>query len=278
MTILTKTLGGCDLIDTHCHLPEAAFDADRAAVLARAADAGIAGMLAAATSPEDWQAYLELAAGHSPIRLALGFHPNSAQAFSAAALGTLRELLSAHRGVVVAVGESGLDFYRDHCPPEVQRAALRGQLDLAAELNMPIILHCRQAEGELLETLAAHRARTGRAVKGVWHSFSAAPEEAREAVKLGLHLGLNGIVTYPKAEGVREAARQAPADRLLLETDAPYLPPQPWRGKRNEPAYLAEVARRVAEALGKPPAEVARRTTENARRLFGAWREAHGED
>jgi TatD DNase family protein len=260
-----------DWVDTHSHLPDADFDADRDAVFARAAEAGVARHLVVGTWPADWPVYLALAEKTPGVRVALGFHPNRARAFSEAARCDLKAHLAQRRGLAAAVGEIGLDFYRDHATPDEQRPVFQAQLALAAELDLPFILHCRAAERELLEVLAKHQAQTGRPLKGVWHSFSAGPEEARQAVALGLHLAFNGVVAYPKAEGVRQAAREAPPDRLLLETDAPYLPPQPWRGKRNEPAYLVATARRVAELRGVPLEQLAQQTTANAQGLFGAW-------
>jgi TatD DNase family protein len=267
-----------ELVDTHCHLPDSDFDADREQVLARAREAGVTRVLAVGTSPADWGRYLavagaalSLAAGDRvDIRAALGVHPNSAKAFTPAALAELRRLIGEHRGLIAAVGEIGLDFHRQHATPEEQRPAFQAQLDLAAELDLPVVLHCREAEREMLAVLRAHRERLGGPLKGVWHSFSATAAEARAAEELGLHLAFNGILTYPKAEGVRSAARGVSPARLLVETDAPYLPPQPWRGKRNEPAYVAETARRLAQERGVAFEELARVTTENARRLL-AW-------
>ena len=259
-----------ELADTHCHLPDSDFDADREQVLARAGEAGVTRILVVGTSPAAWPRYLALAQGHNEIRVALGVHPNSAKGFSLAALAELRRLLGEHRGRIAAVGEIGLDFFRNHATPDEQRPALQAQLDLAAELDLPVVLHCRNAEGEMLSVLRGHRERLGRPLKGVWHSFSATAAEARAAAELGLHLAFNGILTYPKAEGVRSAARAVPPARLLVETDAPYLPPQPWRGKRNEPAYLVETARRLAQERGVALEELARVTTGNARRLL-AW-------
>ena len=258
-----------ELIDTHCHVSYPDFDHDRDAVLARAAEARVAFMLTVATDPGCWQRYLDLSEGRPQLRVALGFHPNHAETFSAGELLALKALFAKHRGKAVAVGETGLDFFREHCAPEIQRRAFQAQLDLAAELDLPFILHCRKAEREMLDVLAAQQAKLRQPLRGVWHCFSATPAFMREAVALGLHLGFGGILTYPKAQEVREAAREAPAARLLLETDAPYLPPQLWRGRRNEPAYMALTAQRLAEVRGLSVEELARLTTENARRLFG---------
>ena len=258
-----------ELIDTHCHVSYPDFDQDRDAVLARAAQARVALMLTVATDPGCWHRYLDLSEGRPQLRVALGFHPNHAETFSGGELLALKALFEKHRGKAVAVGETGLDFFRDHCSPEIQRRAFQAQLDLAAELDLPFILHCRKAEREMLDVLAAQQAKLKQPLRGVWHCFNGTPEFMQEAVALGLHLGIGGILTYPKAQEVRDAAQAAPAGRLLLETDAPYLPPQPWRGQRNEPAYVAETARKLAEVRGVSTEELARLTTENARALFG---------
>ena len=260
-----------ELIDTHGHVCYPDFDHDRDAVLARAEAAGVVGMLSVATGPDCWTRYLDLSASRRPCVVALGFHPNHAEAFSAANLDLLRATFARNPGKAIAVGETGLDFFRDSSAPEIQGQAFQAQLDLAAELGLPFILHCRKAEREMCDVLQAQRKKLGRPLHGVWHCFSASTEYMREAVELGLHLGFGGILTYPKAQEVRDAAQATPAERLLLETDAPYLPPQPWRGQRNEPAYVLETARKLAEVRGVTLEELAAVTTANARRLFKAW-------
>ncbi len=260
-----------DLVDTHGHVCYPDFDRDRDAVLDRAKAAGVIGMLSVATGPDCWTRYLDLTEGRPPCRVALGFHPNYADTFSAANLELLRAAFARNAGKAIAVGETGLDFFRDSSAPEIQRQAFQAQLDLAADLGLPFILHCRKAEREMCDVLRAQRKKLGRPLSGVWHCFSATPEYMQEAVELGLHLGFGGILTYPKAQEVRDAALAAPSERLLLETDAPYLPPQPWRGQRNEPAYVLETARRLAQVRGVTLEEIAGVTTANARRLFKAW-------
>jgi len=258
-----------DLIDTHCHVSYPDFDHDRDAVLQRAAQAGVVQMVTVATDPTCWHRYLDLSEGRPQLRVALGIHPNSAQLFTRDAFQTLKELFAKHPDKTAAVGETGLDFFREHCAPDIQRRAFQAQLDLAAELHLPFILHCRKAEREMLDMLAAQQAKLSNPLRGVWHCFSATSELMREAAGLGLYFGFGGILTYAKAQEVRDAAKATPAEKLLLETDAPYLPPQPWRGQRNEPAYVAETARRLAEVRGVSVEDIARLTTENARRLFG---------
>jgi TatD DNase family protein len=260
-----------NFIDSHCHLPDEAYAGDLPEVLQRAREAGVIGLLVVGTSPNDWQSYLDLLARGPQLRVALGFHPNSAKEYTPKTFERLRSLIDANRKAVVALGEIGLDFFRDWATPEEQRPLLQMQLDLAAELDLPVVLHCRAAEKELLETFRQRKAGGAKPVQGVWHSFTGQPDEARAAVELGLHVAFNGILTYPKAQNVRDAARVVPAERLLLETDAPYLPPEPRRGKRNEPAIMVRTAERQAQERGTSLEEIARQTTENAQRLFGAW-------
>ena len=258
------------LIDTHCHISDSAFDTDRAEALERAKAAGLDWMLTVGTEPANWSEYLRDATQQSDPRIyaALGFHPNHAQSFSPSALDELRTLAQKHRGVVLAIGETGLDFFRDNCPEEIQRVAFDAQLQLAEELGLPFILHCRQAERAMLDVLKAHREKSGKPLRGVWHCFTASVEFLREAVELDLYFGFGGVLTYPKADEVRAAAKEAPRDRILLETDAPYLAPKSRRGKRNEPALVAETGQKMAEVLELSFPEVCTLTSDNAKRLF----------
>lgn len=271
------------IIDTHCHLTFPDFDRDRDAMLQRAADAGVTGFVTVATEPREWQRCLDLAEGRRAIRVALGVHPNEAACWSPET-GAALKALAEKDSRVVAIGETGLDFFRDNAPRERQYEAFRAQLEISAELGRPFILHCRAAEEEMLEALAEFHARApggGRPcppgmaapapLRGVWHCFTATPAHAERATAMGLYFGLGGIATYPKAAEVRQAAALMPPDRILLETDCPFLPPQGWRGQRNEPAYLAKVVETLAEVRRTTREEIWRLTTENARRLFGEW-------
>jgi len=253
------------LIDTHCHLDDPAFDGDREAVLARARAAGVEALVIPAVTLERIPAALALAEQHAGIYAAVGIHPHAAATFSPRALAQLREWARHPR--VVAIGEIGLDFYRDLAPREAQRAAFRAQLELAGELGLPVILHQRAAGEALLEELERWIA-AGPAARGVLHAFSGDAAMARTAAAWGFRLGIGGPITYPRAAALREAVQVVGAAALVLETDAPYLPPQPYRGRRNEPAYLRDVVEGVAQALGLPPASVAAQTTDNARQLF----------
>ena len=250
------------LAHAHARRDDGAFDDDRAAVIARAREAGVGAIVNVGFDAARWAGTAALCAEYPEVWAALGLHPHEAGAWGAEAEAGLRAALAGPK--VVALGEIGLDFYRDYAPHDVQRAAFAAQLALACELGLPVVIHSRAAEDEVVATLAAAGV-TG----GVLHSFSGSPATARRALDLGLHVSLTGPVSYPKAEGQRELARLIPLDRLLLETDCPYLAPQPRRGRRNEPAFLRFTAEAIAAARGEPVARIAAATTANAIRLFG---------
>jgi TatD DNase family protein len=250
-------------IDTHAHLEMEEFEGDREIVLRRAAEAGLSAIVTVGTTVPDCEKAVELARRYPMVYAAVGIHPHEVKDIEGGAYDALQAL--ARREKVVAIGEIGLDFFYNHSPREVQLRRFDEQIDLAEELGLPVIIHDRQAHAE---TLGILRPRKGR-LRGVLHCFSGDAAMARECLALGFHLSVAGPVTYPKSDRLREVAREIPLDRLLIETDAPYLAPQPHRGKRNEPAYIVETARRLAETLGLPVEELKKRTTENARRLFG---------
>jgi TatD DNase family protein len=252
------------LFDTHAHLHDPAFDADRDQVLARARAAGVGRFLTIGTDVATSRQAVALARAHPDVVAAVGIHPHDAAGADPAALAALAELLAAPE--VVAVGEIGLDFYRNLAPRASQEAALRAQLALAAAARKPVLLHCREAHAALLDILRADAAAIP---GGIMHCFSGDRAIAEACLGLGLLLSLAGPVTYPTARALREVAQVVPLDRLVVETDCPYLPPQPWRGQRNEPAYLPVTAARVAELRGAPPAVIAAATTANACRLLG---------
>jgi TatD DNase family protein len=193
---------------------------------------------------------------------AAGVHPNSAGTWEAGTADLLAAELS--RPGVVALGEIGLDFYRDSADPDTQRAVFAAQLEIASALDMPVIIHQRDAELEVLELLQRFAP-----LRGVMHCFTGDAGYARQCLELGLHLGIGGVLTFPRSDAVREAVRSAPLDRLLLETDAPFIAPQPWRGRRNEPAYVAAVATTLADVLALEVPVVAEQTTRNSVELFG---------
>ena len=249
-------------IDSHAHLEMEAFDRDRDAVLGRAAAAGVTAIITVGTTIPDCKKAVELARRYQTVYAAIGIHPHEAQGIDEETYGILR-VLARHRKVV-AIGEIGLDFFYEHSPREVQIRRFEEQLDLAIELNLPVIIHDREAHAETLRILRKRKA----GLRGVLHCFSGNASMARECLDLGLYLSVAGPVTYRKSEPLRSVAHEIPVERLLVETDAPYLSPQPWRGKRNEPAYVAETARCLAEIRGMPAGEMERLTEENARRLF----------
>jgi TatD DNase family protein len=254
------------LIDTHCHLDFERFDDDRDAVVARAQEAGVGRIIVPALDLDNAEIVLKLAEKYAGVFAAVGVHPNSAANWQDSWLRALREL-AAHPKVV-AIGEIGLDYYRDHCPPAIQRRALQRQLELAADLNLPVILHNREADHDMLELLAASPI-SKRSAPGVLHSFSSDWDMAQQALDKGFYIGFTGPLTYPKSDSLREVAARVTLERLLVETDAPFLAPQPRRGRRNEPAYVTFVAEGLEALRGLETSEITRITTENAVRLFG---------
>jgi TatD DNase family protein len=250
-----------DLIDSHAHLDFRQFSRDREAVIRRAREAGLVAIVNIGTGLVSSRRSVALAERYDFIYAAVGIHPHDARTVDQGALEALREL--AGHPKVVAIGETGLDYYRDLSPRPVQRRAFRDQLDLAAELGLPVVVHSRDAHDDVLAALKDWEGT------GVLHTYAAGPERLDEVMAMGFMIGLSGPVTYTRATGLLEVARKVPLDRLLVETDCPYLTPEPHRGGRNEPAYVKLVAAQVAEARGVPLADIANRTTENTRRLFG---------
>ena len=253
-----------DLFDTHAHLHFPDFDPDREAMLARARQTGVRRILTVGTEPGSSRAALALAAREPDVWATVGIHPHDAAEADEAAFAEIERLAGEPR--VVAIGEIGLDFFRNLSPREAQELALRRLLDLARRVRKPALIHCRDAHAETLAILG--EARVGN-VGGIMHCFSGDVAVARRCLDLGLLVSLAGPVTYPNARALPEVARFVPGDRLVVETDCPFLPPQGYRGKRNEPAYLALTAARVAELRGESLEEFSRRSSENACRLLG---------
>ena len=249
------------LVDSHCHLDNPQFDPDREAVIDRALAAGVERMVVIGTGdgPPDLEPGIRLADRHEAIYATVGVHPHDAARATPDTYKRLANLLKHPK--VVALGEIGLDYHYDHSPRDVQREAFLEQMAIAGEARKPIVIHTRVAWDDTLALLEQHWKPTG--LGGIMHCFSGGPGEAERCLTLGFHLSFGGIVTFPKALDVQEAARQTPADRILIETDAPYLAPVPHRGKRNEPAFVAQTARRLAELRGVTPEEIAQITTEN---------------
>ena len=245
------------MTDTHAHLDACAEPAD--ALVARAREAGVERIVSVGTSLESCRETVAIAARHDGVFAALGVHPHQAADEDAERLSELRELLA--DDAAVAVGETGLDYYRDYAPRDRQLVLFERQLELAAELGKPVVIHTRAASDD---TAAALEPFAGTVVL---HCFSA-PELLPVALDRGYYVSFAGNVTYPKAEGLRDAARAVPADRLLVETDSPYLSPQPRRGRPNEPANVVHTAAALAEARGADPAALATQLDANAAAAF----------
>ena len=258
------------LIDTHAHLDFGKFDADRDLVLERARKAGVGTIVNVGTDLASSRRAVELAAQHDMIYAAVGMHPHDAKKLDGAALAELRDL--AQRPNVVAVGEIGLDYYRDLSPRNAQRRAFQAQLAWAAKLEKPVIIHDRDAHDQVMELLADWGKTLGRSTLagrlGVLHTFSGDRAMAERAIDLGFYISISGPVTYKNAGQLPDVVRALPLNRILVETDCPFLAPHPYRGKRNEPAYVRLVAERIAELLDIPLDDLARATTANAKRLF----------
>lgn len=262
------------LIDSHAHLTDRKLMSDVRNVLDLAAEAELEAIVTIGTDPADSCAVARLVeeipcrqaeagAEWPEVFGAVGVHPHEAKVVNDDVLAKLAELAAAER--IVAIGEIGLDFYRDLSPRDRQEIAFIQQIELAREVGLPIVVHSRDAHDRTLEILE----REAAGMPGVMHCFSGDERIARRVLDLGLNIGIAGPVTYPNADRLREVVRELPLDRLLVETDCPYLTPQKYRGERNEPAYVMYVAEAVANAKGVGFDEVARATTENARRLFG---------
>ncbi|QDT55432.1 putative deoxyribonuclease YcfH [Caulifigura coniformis] len=252
------------LIDTHAHLDEDAFSGDMHHCLDRARDAGVGRIITIGTTLESSRRAVELAERRPEIFAAIGIHPNYA---SAAGEDDWPELvkLAAHPRVV-GIGETGLDRYWDHTPIDEQRDYFHRHLELSRETGKPFIIHCRDADADVLEILK-NAAGQG-TLNGVMHCFSGSQEMADECLRLGMHLSFAGVITFKKNAQLRAVAAAAPLDRIMVETDAPYLAPTPHRGKRNEPSWVKFTAQQLAEARGATLEDIAAATTANATRLF----------
>lgn len=253
------------LFDTHAHLHFPEFADDLPAVLERARGAGVGWVLTIGTSAEGSRDAVALAEREPDLYAAVGIHPHDAAEADEAAFDELRRLAESS-AKVVAIGEIGLDFFRNLSPRDVQARVFRRQLDLARRVRKPVLIHCREAHAETLQIL--RDAGVGE-VGGIMHCFSGDAAVARQCLDLGLLISLAGPVTYPNARKLPEVVKLAPEDRLVVETDCPFLPPQPYRGKRNEPSYLPITAARVAELKGLAVEALGARMTENALALFG---------
>ena len=250
------------MIDAHAHLTDRRFAADVAEVLDRARNAGIERVLTAAEDVVSSEQALALAAHHDDVRVAVGVHPHRAASWGPDTVDRLTELAGDPR--VVAIGEIGMDFSGRSAPPDLQETAFRGQLALAALLDLPVVIHVRDA-GEKVRAILGE----GVEVRGMVHCYSEGPEELTAWLDLGLDISFAGTLTYPGSDRLRAAAAGVPADRLLAETDAPYLAPQNARGRRNEPLYVAATHAALARERGVDIGDLAARIAQNAKMLFG---------
>jgi TatD DNase family protein len=252
-------------VDTHCHLTDAQFADDLDAVIQRARDAGVTRMVTLGTDVASSRAAIALAEKYAGVYAGVGVHPESVRDADFADLEILREL--ARHDKVVLVGEIGLDFYWDKTTAPLQQEFLERQLDLAAELNLPVAIHDRDAHEAILQTLTRKKAERS-ALRGILHAFSGDVTMARRAIALGFYVSVAGPVTFLNAKKLLPIVAALPIEKLLIETDAPYLAPHPLRGKRNEPANLVRVAAKIAEIKSLELAATAAQLTENARRLL----------
>jgi TatD DNase family protein len=252
------------LFDSHCHVYEKEFEADLGEVLARARQGGVTGMIAIGASGdlESCRRAVALAASHADVWATVGVHPHDAGRMTDADFDAVVALAGAPR--VVGIGESGLDYHYDLSPRDLQQAAFRRFARLSRELDRPLVVHIRDAHDDAVAIL-----REEGVSRAVIHCFTGGPDDARRYLDLGLYISFSGIVTFKTADALREAARLVPPDLLLIETDAPFLAPIPLRGKRNEPAFIAHTAAKVAEVRGEPLDLLAAQTDANARHLFG---------
>jgi len=260
------------LTDTHCHLDFDAFASDREAVIDASRKEGIKYLLNPAVSIESTRNILALSEVYPEIYAAVGVHPNDNQSWDREAIKILREFCNHSK--VVSIGEIGLDYYRKSTPREKQIRTFQDQLELAAEMNKPVIIHCREAHKDLfailsqwVEQLQQSHASLASA-PGVLHSFSGSLEDALLAQDLHFYLGVNGVITFEKAENLRAIIKNTPLDRILIETDAPFLTPPPYRGKRNQPAYVKFVAEKLAVLYNTTTETIMQQTTSNAADLF----------
>jgi TatD DNase family protein len=257
------------LVDTHCHINFDSYDEDRDQVIERAAQVGVTRVINPAVDVETSKTVVELAARYEGLYAAVGVHPNSTARFAPEDLTAVESLAKAPK--VVAIGEIGLDYYRDRSPKSAQVAAFEAQLALAAKLELPVIIHNREAHDDILSILEHWVSSLPPSLKarpGVLHSFSAPAAIAERALKTGFCLGFTGPITYKNADDLRRIAASMPLDHILVETDGPFLTPMPYRGKRNEPAYIPYIVQRLAALKRIGDEAMAQATTENAERLF----------
>jgi TatD DNase family protein len=251
------------LIDSHAHLEMPEFKKDLEAVIQRAKESGVEYIFTVGTEKKDWKRALEIANSHPSIYAILGVHPHNAKEVDDQTYPLLKELCKNKK--VKAYGEIGLDFFRNLSPRDIQLKRFREQIGLAKELGLPIVVHDREAHQETLEILKSEKAEE---CGGIIHCFSGDYEMAKACIEMGFYISVPGSITFKNAESFREIVKRIPLESLLVETDAPFLTPEPFRGKRNEPSYVRYTAQKVAEMKKVPFEMVAEMTTENALRVY----------
>lgn len=249
--------------DTHAHLDDRRFDRDRDSVINRAREQGLAGIINIGACEQTSKNSVNLASKYPFIYATVGVHPHDAKSCTSSTWDTLSRL--AQNPKVVAWGEIGLDYYRDLSPRDVQRQVFIHQLGLADEMGLPVVIHNRDAHQDIMEIIKKYTPQA----KGVFHSFSGSWEMAKELLSLGFYISFSGPLTYKNARRALEVAKNVPEDRFVVETDCPYLTPEPWRGKRNEPAHVLKVLEKIAELKSIPLEKVQQLAKENSERLFG---------
>ena len=258
------------LIDSHCHLDFPDFADELDAVVQRARDAGVERMVTIGTRLDKAAAMIAIAERFPDVFFTVGVHPHEAAGATDADFAEMRDL--ARHPKCVGVGEAGLDYHYNFAPPEVAKRVFREQIGIARDLALPLVIHTREAEDDTAAILEEEMARG--AFQPLMHCFTSSRALAETALRLGAYISFSGVVTFKKSEELRALARDAPLDRVLVETDAPYLAPMPWRGKRNEPAYVVQTARVVAEAKGLAPEALADATRANTLRIFSKMADA----
>src|SRR5690554_1973503 len=254
------------LFDTHCHLNDEAFAEDQEQVVEKAHEAGVEEMMVVGYDLPSSRRALKMTEGHRGVYAALGVHPPDAKTVTSDVFQEFQALL--RREEVLAVGEIGLDFHYDYSPRDLQRQVFQLFLDLGKRMNKPVVIHDREAHGETLSILKEFATEHQGRIEGVMHCYSGSPEMLPPLLAMGFYISIAGPVTFKNARRLPEVVQAIPDERLLIETDSPYLAPHPYRGRRNEPSYLVEIAKRVAEIKGRSLCEIADLTTHNARQCF----------
>ncbi|NBX73538.1 MAG: TatD family deoxyribonuclease [Alphaproteobacteria bacterium] len=254
------------LCDSHCHLDYPEFQNDFEGFLARAKNNGVEKFLTIGTKLESWPRVFEVAQKSANIFCSVGIHPHEAAAHTTITTDWLVD--ETKKPKVVAIGECGLDYYYHHSPVDIQQEVFRRHIRAAARCDLPLVIHTRDAEEDTIRILKEESEKSGAVIRGVLHCFTGSRWLAEQGLALGLYVSFSGIVTFKKSDELRAIAQSVPHDRLLIETDAPYLAPEPYRGKKNEPAFVRHVAEKLADVRGQSFGDMARITTQNFHRLF----------